>query len=197
MSPAFTMDPEKKREALRRRIARACAVNFKGSVPVFGEGPVPCRLMVIGEAPGRDETRLKRPFVGKGGSFFVGVLEEALGLGRDEVYITNVLNIWPNVETKRRRTRPPESDEAAFFVPFLLEEIGIVDPAVIITAGKTAFSALFPGRPFMPGEWAEYEGRAVMPVYHPSYLLRRQKRLKESVAELKGSLKSVREKLGS
>ncbi|MBE7414379.1 MAG: uracil-DNA glycosylase [Deltaproteobacteria bacterium] len=191
------MDPEKKREALRKRIARACAVHFSGSVPVFGEGPVPCRLMVIGEAPGRDETRLGRPFVGKGGSFFVGVLEEALGLKRDDIYITNVLNIWPNVETKRRRTRPPESREAGFFIPFLLEEIRIVDPAVIVTAGKTAFSALFPGKPFMPGQWAVFEGRAVMPVYHPSYLLRRQKRLKESVTELKGSLKSVREKLGS
>ncbi|MBW7957069.1 MAG: uracil-DNA glycosylase [Deltaproteobacteria bacterium] len=191
------MDPVKKKEALRKRIAHACAVRFNGSVPVFGEGPLPCRLMVIGEAPGRDETRLGKPFVGKGGSFFVGVLEEALGLKRDEIYITNVLNIWPNVETRRRRTRPPESDEAGFFIPFLLEEISIVDPAVIITAGKTAFSALFPGKPFRPGEWAEFDGRAVMPVYHPSYLLRRQKRLKESVAELKDSLKSVKKKLGS
>ncbi len=64
------MDPFKRKEALRRSIARACAVSFSGSVPVFGEGPIPCRLMVIGEAPGRDEARLGRPFVGKGGSRF-------------------------------------------------------------------------------------------------------------------------------
>lgn len=191
------MDPFKKRETLRRRIAKASAERFGGSVPVFGDGPVPCRLMVIGEAPGRDETRLGRPFVGKGGSFFVGVLEEALGLERDEIYITNVLKIWPNVETRRLRTRPPRMGEAEFFIPFLLEEIVMTDPVVIIAVGKTAFSALFPGEPFRPGHWAEFEGRAVMPVYHPSYLLRRQKRLKESVAELKYSLESVKKKLGS
>jgi len=127
----------------------------------------------------------------------VGVIEGALGLKRDDIYMTNVVKIWPNVVTRRLRTRPPRRDEAEFFIPFLLEEIGIVDPAVVITAGKTAFSALFPGRPFTPGEWAEFEGRAVMPVYHPSYLLRRQKRLNESVAELKVSLESARKKLGS
>ncbi len=190
------MDPQKELLKLNRNIGKAVEGRFSGSRPVFGAGPVPCRLMVLGEAPGRDETRLGVPFIGKGGSFFVRVFEETTGLEREDVYISNVLKIWPNVETKRLRTRAPGIDEAAFFLPFLIKEIEIIDPGVIIAVGKTAFTALFPGEGFRAGEWIESGKRKVMPVYHPSYILRRQKSLEESVRELRGALLKVKEELG-
>lgn len=184
-------------ERLREALASMCAASFPETAPVFGEGPVPCRLMVIGEAPGRDETRLGRPFIGKAGSFFIGVFERALGMKRGEAYISNVLKVWPRIETRRLKTRKPLKEEEALFIPFLLEEIALVDPAVIVAVGKTAFFALMPDEPFKAGQWRSFNGRDVMPVYHPSYLLRQQKRLAQSTEELERSLVEVREKLKS
>lgn len=182
-------------ERLRASIASECAHLFPDSVPVFGEGPYPNRLMVIGEAPGRDETRLGRPFVGKAGSFFMEVFERTLAIKREEAYITNVLKIWPRIETKRLKTRKPLKEEEAIFVPFLLEEIRLVDPSVILAVGKTAFSALLPQDEFRAGEWRSFEGRELMAVYHPSYLLRQQRRLAASVKELEKALEEVRKKI--
>lgn len=180
---------------LNSEISSMCAELFPEAVPVFGEGPAPARLMVIGEAPGRDETRLKRPFVGKGGSFFIKVFEESLEIKREGAYITNVLKIWPNVETERKRTRKPLKGEETLFVPFLLKEISIVKPEVILAVGKTAFSAVCPGEGFKAGSWYEFKNIRVMPLYHPSYMLRRQKSLEESTKELKASLLKIKKAL--
>lgn len=190
--------PAEQIEELRREIERACANDerFRDCVPVFGTGPVPSRLMVIGEAPGRDETRLRTPFVGKAGSFFVNILSEAIGRDRQEVYITNVLKVWPVIATKRLKTRKPLQEEEEFFLPFLKKEIEIVDPAVILAVGKTAFSALRPDDDFVPGRFVEFTDKVrIMPVYHPSYLLRRQKSLKEGVVDLKKALAGVKSSL--
>lgn len=188
---------KKELEAIRSKIKKACKGNtaFRDSQPVFGEGPVPCRLMIIGEAPGRDETRLGRPFVGKAGSFFVSIIEEAFGKKREEVYITNVVKVWPKLPTKRLKTRKPLKEEEEFFIPFLKEEIKAVRPKVILAVGRTAFAAIAPEKEFAPGRWTEAEGLMVMPVYHPSYLLRRQKSLKESLRALKKSLREVKKRL--
>ncbi|MBI5492822.1 MAG: uracil-DNA glycosylase [Deltaproteobacteria bacterium] len=184
-------------ERLRSKITRACAqrAEFRDSSPVFGDGPVPCGLMVIGEAPGRDETRFGRPFVGRAGGFFVAILEESFGMKREGFYITNVVKVWPNLPTKRKKTRKPLKEEEEFFIPFLEEEIKMVAPRVILAVGRTAFSALAPDKDFIPGEWAERDGVPVMPVYHPSYILRKQKSLQESLKALKKSLGKVRRKL--
>lgn len=190
------MDPRRELDKLNRKLMKAIEGRFTGSKPVFGEGPVPCRLMVLGEAPGRDETRLGRPFVGRGGSFFVRVFEESFGMKRDEVYISNVLKVWPNVETKRLRTRPPDRGETEFFLPFLEKEIELIDPSVILAVGKTAFKALLPEEEFKAGEWRTSGRRNIMPVYHPSYMLRRQRYLEESVRELKAALNKVKKELG-
>lgn len=183
-------------KALNARLLRASGRRFPGATAVPGEGPAPARLMVIGEAPGRDETRLRRPFVGKAGSFFISVLEGALGLGRGEVYITNAVKFWPAVATKRGRTRTPSVEEQAFFLPFLEEEIRLVSPAAILAVGKTAFSALLPKVAFKAGEWASYRDIPVMAVYHPAYLLRRQKSLDKSLSELEAALCKLRPLLG-
>lgn len=188
---------KKDMEELRSKITRACAqrAEFRDSKPVFGDGPVPCGLMVIGEAPGRDETRLGRPFVGRAGGFFTAILEESFAMKREELYITNVVKVWPNLPTKRLKTRKPMKEEEEFFIPFLEEEIRIIGPKVILAVGRTAFSALVPGRDFIPGEWAERGNLPVMPVYHPSYILRKQKSLQESLKAIKKALVKVKKKL--
>lgn len=167
--------------------------GLAGQAPVFSSGPCDSPIMVIGEAPGREETREGRPFVGRAGRFFSEILEAALTLERDEIYITNAVKFWPVVETKRLKTRKPTAAEEALFHPCLMEEIRIVAPRVIIAVGKTAFSALLPDKEFIPGRWAELKGVAVMPVYHPAYMLRRLKSLDESRAALKEALLSARE----
>ncbi|MFQ5735539.1 MAG: uracil-DNA glycosylase family protein [Thermodesulfobacteriota bacterium] len=189
-------DKQKEMEALRAAITRAClgAPALRGAVPVFGSGPVPCTVMIVGEAPGRDETRLGVPFVGKAGRYLVSVLMDVFGEGREGFYITNVVKVWPTIETKRRKTRKPTAEEEGLFRPFLEEEISIVAPRAIIAVGKTAFAALAPGREFTPGAWVEPDGVPIMPVYHPSYLLRRQKSLEEATERFKTALREVKKK---
>jgi len=163
-----------------------------GTPLVFGSGPAPCPIMIIGEAPGREETKVGLPFVGKAGRFLIGVLKDVFGRDRQELYITNVVKVWPTVETKRLKTRKPLREEEEFFIPYLEEEIRVVAPKVIIAVGKTAFSALVPGAEFAPGKWCDYgDGVPVMPVYHPSYLLRKQKSLPENTKRLKAALKKA------
>ncbi len=152
--------------------------------------------MVIGEAPGRVETEQKRPFVGRAGSYFVGILTDVLERKRESIYITNVVKIWPRIQTPRGRTRPPTKREEEFFLPLLREEIGIVRPRVIIAVGRTAFNALVPGKEFSPGVWVEgHGGYSIMPVYHPAYILRRQRSMKELEDGLVRAIEEVRRRL--
>lgn len=179
-------------------LKRACAAHvvFKAAALVFGDGRAPCGLMVVGEAPGRDETKEGRPFVGKAGRFFCAILEDALGAPRGTVYITNVVKRWPTIETKRKKTRPPSKEELAFFKPYLLKEIEAVRPRVILAVGKTAFAALAPDDAFTPGQWVETEdGLLIMPVYHPAYIQRRQKELQVNIGALKTAIRKVRLRL--
>ncbi len=176
--------------------ARLKHAGFTGETLVFGVGPCPCKVMVIGEAPGREETKLKTPFVGKAGRFLIGILKEVFGAERDGFYITNVVKFWPVIKTKRLKTRPPTPDEVKAFIPFLQKEIEIVSPAVIIAVGKTAFNAVAPDTDFVPGGWvAGYGGIPVMPVYHPAYILRKQRELGKNTKELKKALRKVMTRL--
>lgn len=183
---------------LRRRIGDACkrSADFRDLTPVFGGGPHPCALMIIGEAPGRTETALGKPFVGRAGKFLEYLLKEGLKKERDEVYITNVVKVWPHVKTKRLKTRKPTDGEEAFFIPYLEEEIDIVRPEIILAVGKTAFSAIAPDEEFQSGAWAkDGAGRTVMPLYHPAYVLRRQRELKENTKKLLLALRKVKRRL--
>jgi DNA polymerase len=102
---------------LRKAVILACKKHpaFKGAVPVFGEGPCPCDIMIVGEAPGRKETELKKPFVGRAGGFFTALFQDALKRPREKIYITNVVKVWLRIETRRGRTRPPTKKEESFF----------------------------------------------------------------------------------
>lgn len=183
--------------SLKRAIRRKCALAgiCDDATLVYGDGPSRAHLMVVGEAPGRDETREGRPFVGKAGRFFIGVLEDSMGMPRENIYITNVVKTWPKLPTKRGKTRKPSKDELAFFTPYLEKEVAIVAPRVILAVGKTAYHALIPTGVFKHGVWYEHRGTPVMAVYHPAYILRKGKSLKENTAGLKNALAMVKKAL--
>ena len=135
---------------------------------VFGDGDPDARLMFVGEAPGAEEDRLGIPFVGASGKKLNEMIV-AMGLSRERVYIANVLKARPpNNDT-------PTAEEAARCGPYLLRQIRIINPTVIVTLGKPAANFLLENREPMSslrGRWAAFEGIPVMPTFHPAFLLR-------------------------
>lgn len=139
---------------------------------VFGEGSPDAELMFIGEAPGAEEDRTGRPFVGRAGQKLNEIIE-AMGLKREDVYIANVLKSRPP------NNRTPLAHEVEACAPFLTEQIRIIHPRAIVTLGGPATKLLLnteTGITRLRGQWAEYfDGERavpVMPTFHPAYLLR-------------------------
>ena len=139
---------------------------------VFGEGNPEARLVFVGEAPGKNEDETGRPFVGPAGELLTKMIG-AMGLERQEVYICNVLKSRPP------RNRDPRPDEIRECIPFLKKQLAIIEPEVIVTLGRPASQQLLQtdqalGR--MRGRWHSYGESAVMPTYHPAYLLHNESR---------------------
>jgi DNA polymerase len=147
-----------------------CKLHSQGRTQiVFGVGSPTAELMFIGEGPGADEDRLGEPFVGKAGQLLTKIIEAGMGMQRGEVYIANIVKCRPP------QNRDPEPDEVEACEPFLKAQIRSIGPKVIIALGKYAAQTLL--RTQTPitrlrGRWNEYDGIAVMPTYHPAYLLR-------------------------
>ena len=152
---------------------------------VFADGNPAARVMIVGEAPGADEDRVGRPFVGRAGQLLDRMLA-AIGLARDHpdsgrsVYITNVLPWRPPAN------RTPTSEEAAIMLPFVRRHIALVDPDALILMGNTPCGALLgrTGILRMRGTWTQAGDRAVMPMTHPAYLLRNPAAKREAWADL-------------
>jgi DNA polymerase len=126
------------------------------------------RLLFVGEGPGYDEDRLGEPFVGKAGRLLNDMIR-AMGLQREEVYIANVVKCRPP------GNRTPAPDETGACLPYLEQQIDIVAPEMIIALGAVAARALLGGERSlgeMRRRFHDYRGIAVMPTYHPAYLLR-------------------------
>jgi len=139
---------------------------------VFGEGPEDARLMLIGEAPGEEEDLQGRPFVGRAGQLLDKILA-AVGLERDQVYITNVVKYRPP------GNRTPTPAEVAASERVLLEQIRIIQPQVIGTLGNVPtqyFLKTNEGITRLRGRWYDWHGIKVMPLFHPAYLLRNPSR---------------------
>ena len=144
---------------------------------VFGEGPQRPRLMLIGEAPGEQETLQGRPFVGKAGQNLDQFLALA-GLCREEIYISNAVKLRPTKtgKTGRLSNRPPTKDEIALFRPWLLREIAEVAPQMIATLGNVPLRAVT-GRSLTIGEVhgqvidAGETGLPLFALYHPASLI--------------------------
>ncbi len=136
---------------------------------VFGVGNPAAELVFVGEAPGRDEDIRGEPFVGRAGQLLTEIITKGMKLRREDVYIANIIKCRPP------QNRNPEADEIASCEPFLVRQLGLIRPKVIVALGTFAAQTLLKTRtPItrLRGTWADYHGIPLMPTFHPAYLLR-------------------------
>ena len=130
--------------------------------------------MLVGEAPGYQEERERQPFVGPAGQKLNDILK-AMGLSREEVYISNIVKFRPAMPNQGSGNRKPTADEMASCLAYIRREIAIVQPRAIVALGATAAEGLL-GLTESVGQmrqsWHEFEAIPVRVTYHPSYLLR-------------------------
>ena len=136
---------------------------------VYGVGNPDADVLFVGEGPGRDEDLQGEPFVGRAGQLLTDIITKGMKLQRNDVYIANVVKCRPP------QNRDPEPDEVASCEPFLVRQIELVKPKVIVALGKFAAQTLV--RSAAPisrlrGQWHDYHGIRLMPTFHPAYLLR-------------------------
>ncbi|MCA9300458.1 MAG: uracil-DNA glycosylase [Phycisphaerales bacterium] len=145
-----------------------CALARTRSRTVPGMGPSSADVMFIGEAPGAREDERGLPFVGAAGRFLDDLLA-GIGLSRADVYICNVVKCRPP------GNRDPEPEEIGACKPFLDRQIAIVNPRVIVTLGRFSMARWFPGMAIsrIHGKASEFDGRTVVPMYHPAAALHR------------------------
>ena len=142
----------------------------------FGVGDINAQLMFIGEAPGADEDAQGEPFVGKAGQLLTKIIE-TMGLSRGSVYIANILKCRPDTPGQSSGNRKPTPQEMQTCIPYLHEQIDLIQPKAIVALGGTAVDGLLgktAGIMKLRGSWREYRGIPLMPTYHPAYLLRNQ-----------------------
>ncbi|HNQ81229.1 MAG TPA: uracil-DNA glycosylase [Candidatus Aminicenantes bacterium] len=152
------------------RACRKCSLAAGRTKAVPGEGNPKSPLMFVGEGPGHDEDVQGRPFVGRAGQLLTKIIA-AMGYERSEVFIANVVKCRPP------ENRVPHREEAEACAPFLIEQISILRPRVIVALGKTAVDFFVPNVKAMGavrGVFQEWHGLPVMPTFHPSYLVRNE-----------------------
>lgn len=191
---ADPVPPAERADALERLRAEIgdctrCPLAYAGRHSiVFGEGDPNARLMFVGEGPGADEDSSGRPFVGKAGQLLNNMIT-AMGLQREEVFIANIVKCRPP------GNRPPEFAEATTCSQFLLRQIDIIRPEILVALGSTAATYVLGVRQSLAslrGQWFSSRGSKVTVTFHPAFLLRdpRQKGeawkdLQRVMAELK------------
>lgn len=152
---------------------------------VFCDGNARARVMIVGEAPGREEDQLGKPFVGRAGQLLDRMLG-AIGLSRSSpdaehaVYITNVLPWRPP------QNRDPSPDELAMMTPFVQRHIELADPEIVVTMGRFSLGVLtgLSGITRLRGQWTQAVGRPCLPMLHPAYLLRTPAAKREAWADM-------------
>ena len=155
---------------------------------VFGEGSPQAKLVFIGEGPGRDEDMAGRPFVGDAGKLLTRIIQNGMGLTREEVYICNIVKCRPP------GNRDPEGDEIEACIPFLKKQLNIIRPEVICALGRVAGQALLGGDFKISrerGRWYSFLNIPLMPTYHPAYLLRNpsaKRQVWEDIRKIMGRL---------
>jgi len=145
-------------------------------------GNFSARLMFVGEAPGADEDEQGEPFVGRAGQLLTDIIEKGLQIPRKDVFIGNINRCRPP------GNRAPEPDETVACKPFLLKEIAVVQPKVIVVLGATAAHNLLETKvPIgkLRGQFHDYQGSKVMPTFHPAYLLRDPHKKREVWEDMK------------
>ncbi len=144
---------------------------------VFGDGKINAGIMLIGEAPGGEEEKQGKPFVGKAGKNLNEFLE-IVGLNREDLYISNVVKLRPfklSPKTGKPVNRPPDKSELDFFVPFLHKEIELVRPKLIVTLGNFALKNVLMDQKASIGDYhgkiVEKGGKKIFPLYHPASII--------------------------
>ena len=186
-------------EAVRARLAvlaeeaRACTrcgLHQGRRQAVFSRGTGTSGLVFVGEGPGEEEDRQGFPFVGAAGQLLDRMIA-AMELGRDDVYVCNIVKCRPP------SNRKPEPDEMSACMPFLAEQLSLLEPRVIVALGATAVQGLFgtsEGITRMRGQWKLYRGQIpVMPTFHPAYLLRTPTAKRDVWKDLQEVLRRLRE----
>ena len=145
-----------------------CKLHKHRHTIVFGDGNPKAQLVFVGEGPGADEDAQGLPFVGRAGKLLTQMIE-AMGLQRKDVYICNVVKCRPP------ENRTPEEDEVSTCSPFLLRQLDVIGPKVIVCLGAVAAKTLLKtnrGISHFRGQWLDYRSSKLMATYHPAYLLR-------------------------
>lgn len=162
------MDKATELKALEEAMAADTSLPLRNEANlVFGEGNPECTVMFIGEAPGANEDRLKRPFVGRGGQLLDEMIRD-IGWKRTDVYITNI------VKRRPPENRDPLPSEIAAYEPYLARQIAIIGPRLIVTLGRFAMNYFAPNAKMTRdhGHPLPVDGCTVFPVYHPAAALR-------------------------
>jgi uracil-DNA glycosylase len=167
-----------------------CPLHEKRSQSVFGTGNPFSELMIIGEGPGEEEDKQGLPFVGKSGQLLDKILAAA-GFSREEnVYIANIVKCRPP------GNREPAPEERSACLPYLLQQIELIRPSIILLLGATALKGLIdPDGKItqVRGKWMEWNNIQVMPTFHPSALLRNPELKKEVWDDMKLLVQKYRE----
>jgi DNA polymerase len=143
---------------------------------VFGVGTIDASLMFVGEAPGADEDEQAEPFVGKAGQLLTKIIQ-TMSFQRESVYIANILKCRPDTPGQSAGNRKPTPQEMETCIPYLHEQIDLIQPKVLVALGGTAVEGLLGktlGITKLRGQWQTYRNIPLMPTYHPAYLLRNQ-----------------------
>jgi DNA polymerase len=150
-----------------------CDLGNTRTHAVVGRGSLKAPIMVVGEAPGQNEDETGLPFVGRAGQLLEKILQSVKLDTEKDVYICNINKCRPP------NNRVPTNEEIEACKPYLLEQIRLVNPKIILLTGATAVKGLIGdkrGITKIRGTWMEWEGRLCMPIFHPSYLLRNPSR---------------------
>ena len=171
-------------------VCKKCRLSETRTNVVFGEGNPNGGILCIGEGPGRDEDLKGRPFVGRSGQLLDKILA-ACGFSRAEhAFIANIVKCRPP------ENRIPMPDEKAACIPYLMKQIELIDPKIIILLGATALNGLVDPKmkiTSVRGQWLTWQNRLTMPTYHPSALLRNPNLKPDSWEDFKKVVSKYRE----
>jgi len=169
-----------------------CPLHATRTRVVFGEGNPRARLVFVGEAPGADEDRQGRPFVGRAGQLLTRIIE-AMKLKREDVYICNILKCRPP------GNRDPRGEEIAACEPYLVRQLAAIGPEVICALGTFAARTLLKTEApitVLRGRFHSYQGVPLMPTYHPAYLLRNPEAKKQVWEDVRKIMEVLKDKKG-
>lgn len=191
MNTDMNFDSKKDKSALKKELDVFFSSVHGNNKYVFGEGDVNSRIVFIGEAPGADEEASGRPFVGKAGKNLSAFLTSA-GIERSNIYITNAVKFRPvkiNEKTGRASNRTPTSDEISFYREWLIKELAVIAPSLVVTLGNTPLFAVTGNKALkissVHGELFEHHDATynlsfkLMPFYHPAAIIYRRKLISE------------------